>query len=78
MASIDKTYVDNYEDYLSYYEWAKDKYIEFFNKKRIYLKDYIYKWNESDFIGDGDLPMMNTPTYVDIYLIQNCPIKFVR
>lgn len=78
MASIDKTYVDNYEDYLSYYEWAKDKYIEFFNKKRVYLRDYIYKWNESDFIGDGDLPMMNTPTYVDIYLIQNCPINFVQ
>jgi hypothetical protein len=31
---------------------------------------------EEDF-NNGEIPIMNTPTWLDIYLIQNCPIKFV-
>lgn len=76
MASIDKTYTDSYKDYKEFVDWTRGKYIEFYNKKKVYISSYIYDLEESDFNGK-ELPIMNTPTWIDIYLIQNCPCKFV-
>lgn len=77
MAGIDKTYTNSYEEYKEFLEWSKDKEIEFFDGFKMSLVDCIYDyWEEEDF-NDGERPVMNTPAYVDVYLIQNCPFKFV-
>lgn len=77
MAAIDKTYCKNYTEYSQLKEWAKGKVINFWNGSKLIISDYIYEWEESDFNG-RDLPIMNTPECLDIYLIQNCPVKFVQ
>ncbi len=76
MAGIDKTYTDLYSDYIKLKEWAKDKTIKFYTGAIINVKDYIYDWDEEDFTRE--LPIMNTPTSLDIFLIQNCPFDFVQ
>jgi hypothetical protein len=76
MASIDKTYADSYKEYQEFKDWAKDKEIVFNKKQKVRLSSYIYHWEEADFIDA--LPIMNTPTYVDIFLIKNCPLKFIQ
>lgn len=136
MAAIDKTYVKSYKEYNEFKEWAKDKVITFFDGLTRNVKDFIYEWQEEDFIAgeiykneciyvetdsdniyyyikdidwdndivlliyeeDGvekplkmsiqevqkikqdcyELPVINSPTYLDIFLVQNCPIKFIQ
>lgn len=77
MAGIDKTYCSDYSEYLKLKEWANGKVINFWNGSKLVVSDYIYDWEETDFDG-RDLPIMNTPECLDIYLIQNCPIEFVQ
>ena len=76
MASIDKTYTNSYAEYISLVEWANGKTVTFFDGLKKEIPPYIRKYNESDFNGNH-LPIMNTPTWMDIYLIQNCKIQFV-
>lgn len=76
MAGIDKTYTDSFKEYKKLKEWSKGKTIIFSNKQKLVVSHYIYTWNEDDFTSE--LPVMNTPTYVDAFLIQNCPLKFVQ
>ena len=76
MASIDKTYTDSYKEYKEFKDWAEDKSVTFFDGHTQYIRDHIYNWEEDDFNGH-ELPIMNTPTWMDIYLIQNCKINFV-
>lgn len=80
MAAIDKCYVNNYGDYLAFEYWAKDKSFVTPRGCKVYLKDYIYAWNEEHFSTEKScsLPIFNTPTYVDNYLYHNCPLKFVQ
>lgn len=79
MAGIDKTYVSKYSDYKRYYDWCLSKNYEF---SRLYngelLTSYFYIYDEEDFKNNTDLPICNTPTYMDIYLIRNCPLEFVQ
>ncbi len=77
MAGIDKTYTDNYKEYKEFKEWAEGKTIKYWTGQAENVSDYIYEWTESDF-GNGELPVMNSPTSLDIYLIQNCPVEFVK
>jgi len=76
MASIDKTYTDSYKQYRLFKEWAEAQTITFFDNHKVRISDYIYDYEREDFNGD-ELPIMNTPTFIDIYLIQNCKNKFV-
>lgn len=76
MASIDKTYTDSYEDYLEFKTWADKQIITFFNQRKVCVGDYVWKLDEDDF-KQGEIPIMNTPTWLDIYLIQNCKSEFV-
>lgn len=79
MAGIDKTYTDSYNEYKEFRDWSNDKSVVFNygNKKLIKnVSDYIYCWNNEDFNGN-ELPIMNTPTWLDKYLYDNCPCKFV-
>lgn len=81
MAGIDKTYTSSWEEYSQLKEWIS-KHDKTY-KDRSYIDGYIsvsgclYDWEESDFDG-RELPIMNTPTKIDKYLIRNCPLQFVQ
>lgn len=76
MAAIDKTYTSSYSDYKAYYDWA-DNDKGFFEKYHKRLTDYFFKdLKEEDFVKE--IPICNTTFLVDNYLIQHCPIKFVK
>lgn len=76
MAGIDKTYTDSYSDYKEFKDWADKQTLTFFNGYTVRIVDWIRDCEEEDF-NDGEIPIMNTPTWLDIYLIQNCKTKFV-
>ena len=43
--------------------------------------DYIYEYAEDDFNNlpeNGELVLWNTPSYMDKWLIKNCPIDFIQ
>ena len=37
-----------------------------------------YGWTYEEALENSDIPFWNTPTYVDIWLIRNCPIEWVQ
>jgi hypothetical protein len=76
MAGIDKTYTDSYSDYKEFKDWADKQILTFFNGHTVCIGDWIWDYEEEDF-NYGEIPIMNTPTWLDIYLIQNCKTKFV-
>ena len=77
MAGIDKTYTDSYKDYSELKGWARGKVIKYWTGQEEEIVDYIYEWDEEDFNG-RELPVMNTSQSVDLFLIQNCNLKFVQ
>lgn len=76
MAGIDKTYTDSYEEYKEFKDWADKQELTFFNGYKVCIGNWVWDYEKEDF-EDGEIPIMNTPTWLDIYLIQNCKIKFV-
>lgn len=76
MAGIDKTYTDSYEDYREFKEWADKQTLTFFNGHKVCIGDWVREYEKEDFDGKAR-PIMNTPTWLDIYLIQNCKSDFV-
>ena len=78
MAGIDKTYTSSWEEYRSLVEWCKDKSFVLKNGDVVRPSRYIYKWQKEDFDGEREIPVWNTPTYLDIWLIRNCPIEFIQ
>ena len=76
MAGIDKTYTDSYKDYKEFKTWADTQTLTFFNGYKVCIGDWVWNYEEKDF-ENGEIPIMNTPTWLDIYLIQNCKSKFV-
>ena len=76
MASIDKTYTDSYKDYKEFKTWADTQVLTFFDGHQKCIGDYVWLCEEEDF-EHGEIPIMNTPTWLDIYLIQNCKSEFV-
>ena len=76
MAGIDKTYTNSWEEYNSFKEWAVKQYVTFFNGHKVCIGNFIYNWDKEDF-GGKELPVMNTPSWVDVFLIQNCKQDFV-
>lgn len=78
MAAIDKTYVTSYKDYTDYREWAVKHKFKCPNGMVLYPSDYIYEWDESDFDGEREIPIMNTPQTLDYFLIKHCPLGFVQ
>lgn len=78
MAGIDKTYTRSWEEYQSLVEWCKGKSFTLKNGDVIRPSRYIYEWDKECFDGEKSLPVWNTPTYLDIWLIRNCPLKFIQ
>jgi len=76
MAGIDKTYTDSYEHYKEFKDWADNQILIFFNGYKICIGDWVWEREKEDF-SNGEIPIMNTPTWLDIYLIQNCKSGFV-
>jgi len=76
MAGIDKTYIDSYEDYKEFKDWAEKQVLTFFNGYKVCIGDWVWDYKKEDF-SNGEIPIMNTPTWLDIYLIQNCKSQFV-
>ena len=76
MAGIDKTYTDSYEEYKEFKDWADKEIVTFFDGHKECIGDWVWLYEKSDF-DNGEIPVMNTPTWMDAYLIQNCKVKFV-
>jgi hypothetical protein len=76
MAGIDKTYTDSYEDYKEFKTWANKQTLTFFNGYKVCIGNWVRNYEKEDF-DEGEIPIMNTPTWLDIYLIQNCKSDFV-
>lgn len=76
MAGIDKTYTDSYTDYRKFKDWADGCQLTFFDGLTVCPGDWVWKLEPEDF-ADGERPIMNTPMWLDIYLIQNCKAGFV-
>ena len=76
MAGIDKTYTDSYEEYKEFKDWADKQVLTFFNGHKECIGDWVWSYEKDDF-SNGEIPIMNTPTWLDIYLIQNCKSDFV-
>lgn len=76
MAGIDRTYTNSYQEYKDFKDWADTQFLIFFDGHKVCIGDWVYDLNESDF-DNGERAIMNTPTWLDIYLIQNCKSEFV-
>lgn len=76
MASIDRTYTDSYQEYKKFKDWADTQYLTFFDGLTVRIGDYLYDRDEEDFDGE-EVSVMNTQTWMDAYLIQNCKSLFV-
>ena len=92
MAGIDKTYIDNYQDYRKVIDWAKTQSFQL--KDNITVKPYDFIWypdiTESEWNKMKEsylskypdskftLCLWNTPIYLDIWLIRNCPFDFIQ
>jgi hypothetical protein len=76
MASIDNTYTNSYDEYKEFKDWANNQRITFFDGLSICVGDFVLDYEKDDF-RNGEITIMNTPTWLDVYLIQNCKIEFV-
>lgn len=77
MAGIDKIYVSSYEDYKLFKDWTEKQFVVFFDNYKRCVGDYIFDWwEEEDFVKE--IPIINSPTWIDVYLIQNCLFKFIQ
>lgn len=83
MAAIDKIYL-NYEGYKEFYDWAKDKDVEYGDHTTKPLLNFFYACEELPrecFFGDDGkekcVPVMTPPYAVDYWLARNCPVQAV-
>lgn len=76
MAGIDKTYTNSYEEYKEFKDWADKQIVTFFDGHVQRVGDYVYGLEKEDFTGLY-IPIMISPRWLDIYLIQNCKSEFV-
>jgi hypothetical protein len=76
MAGIDKTYTNSYSNYKEFKDWADKQTLTFFNGYKVCIGDWVWRYEKEDFDG-CERPIMNTPTWLDIYLIQNCKSNFI-
>ncbi len=76
MAGIDKTYTNDYNEYKKFKEWAINERVEFFDGTKACIGDWVRDCEKEDF-ENGEIPIMNTPNWLDMYLIKHCKVKFV-
>ena len=79
MAAIDKTYVDNWDDYKSVLEWCDEHPMPLSDGGTLNLREILYypKLTEDDFKDGKERVLWNTSFYEDVFLIKNCDIPFI-
>ena len=80
MAGIDKIYIDNYDDYISFINYCKTIQEDIQKLFNVDIFNYFYftELTEQSFeIKDNDYPITNFPHKIDYYLIKNCDIPFI-
>ena len=80
MAGIDKIYVDNYNDYISFINYCKTIQEDIQKLFNVDIFNYFYftELTEESFkIDDNEYPLTNFPHKIDYYLIKNCDIPFI-
>ena len=93
MAAADKTYLKSWEEYVQLRDWLKDKfcydkpYIDSYGERHenLHAIDFLITWDKEDVDKiiaehgeDADFPVLNTPEWFDVWLIQNCPLDFIQ
>lgn len=82
MAAIDKTYISSIEQYDEIIEWANKQTVQVTpSGEQWHIKEYILYDRETVKLGlekCKEIPIWNTPTVVDAWLKENCPIKVVQ
>lgn len=84
MAAIDKTYVDNYDDWKKIVDYMKDKCFTCPNGMKIYTYPCIYypdmtKEEVENWLKEqSEIPVINTSNEIDYFLIKECPIDIVQ
>lgn len=83
MAYIDKTYTNSRDEYSRLKQWIMENDKEFpyeFSLDKIKLSDCLFDWNKEDFnlldVGEN-LPVLCTPSIVDVFMLLKCPLVFV-
>ena len=80
MAGIDKIYVDNYNDYISFINYCKTIQEDIQKLFNVDIFNYFYftELTEESFkTDDNEYPLTNFPHKIDYYLIKNCTIPFI-
>lgn len=85
MAAIDKTYVNSYEEWKEVTEYMKNAKFKCPNGMTLYGRGSLYypdmsredveKWITE---AGGDIPVMNTSSELDYFLIKECPVELVQ
>lgn len=78
MAAIDKCYVNNWDDYKAFIDWAKGKTYTTPRGVHETVSHYVFQWTEDDFASRDGLPIFSSPTHFDNYLYHNCPLQFIQ
>ncbi|MBP8017128.1 hypothetical protein KAZ01_03920 [Candidatus Gracilibacteria bacterium] len=65
-----------FEEYIQFKNWIIGKYVEFYDRYKVYFYDLIYQYKENDIIPIDKI-WSSTGT-LDVFLIQNCKIQFVQ
>lgn len=90
MAAIDKTYISDWETFDEIRNWALKQRIPLKDGTSVSLRDYMYcpdltkeEWDENvELCKDrGEkyyVVLWNTPTFVDVWLIKNCPFEYIQ
>lgn len=91
MAAIDKTYISDWETFDKIRNWAIDKKVPLKDGSEIPLRCFMYnpdltkeEWDEwkaehdKESQWEFEVVLWNTPTYVDVWLIRNCPFDEIQ
>lgn len=80
MAGIDKTYVNSWEDLKQIQDWSKTAYAVdgLGNRYRVY--DWCNNMTQEEYnnLFPKEVCVWNTPLWLDIWLIRNCPLEIIQ
>ena len=77
MAAIDKIYVDSYEKYEEFKNWCEQQplFEDKYGKKEP-MANYLFTyWSKENWESH---PIASFPTYIDAYIIRNCPFDYIQ
>ena len=92
MAAIDKTYISDWEVFDKIRNWARDQKIPIKVGEPVDLINYMYypnltkqewdqykkEYEERNLRWQFEAVLWNTPVFVDIWLIRNCPFEEIQ